>query len=685
MRAVAILTAITCVAGAAALTSRRLETRDAAVAATRDAAAAAAVASARAALADRRDQLTARVTAIARNEELRIGLSTDAATLADQIASEGLSALRAHEVYAIGRSDAPAPLVSHGLVDAGFETMQSQPLVVTALADSRAAAGSGAFAVADGAVVYAVAPVVSRDGLYRGYIAVGERLGLEALSAQAQATLLLSDSHRALGHAGEGDVAALEALVGREAKLEKATATDATGQLAMKPLDLAPGLSLWVQRDVTAQAGLATSAARLELVLVWLGAVLLSLVVPVLLWRKRRQTSALEQWSTGETPPGDGVMSVMTASGEVVTGVSVRSAPGVTPPFTGVTPPGHSPPAALAQPDLSFGRYRLLDRLGAGGMAEVWTAVVHGAEGFRRPFVVKRIRRDLAANHDLVQQFIDEANLAARLVHSNIVPVFDFGNLGQEYFLAQEYVLGRDLGKVTQALAQKGRRLDPTLALYVTAEILKALDYAHGLTDDAGRPRGIVHRDISPNNVLVSRRGEVKLIDFGIAKSEGKLSQTEQGTVKGNVRFMAPEQARGESVDARADLFSLGATMFFALQGEALYPGKSQYELLLAAATGPTQPELARIAALPEPLGPSLARALSTSRDDRWPSAQAQLEALSSLVPGDAARRMAALIEELFGPELTAQELRFAEESQAAATEDETVQRLAPGIRSGLS
>src|SRR5262249_4570325 len=186
-----------------------------------------------------------------------------------------------------------------------------------------------------------------------------------------------------------------------------------------------------------------------------------------------------------------------------------------------------------------FGRYMLLDRLGERGVAEVYTAVTFGAEGFRRTFVVKRLRKEMSSNKDVVSAFIDEANLAASLVHTNIVPVFDFGKEGEEYFMAQEYILGRDLGRVhRRALEKEGRPLPLHEVFYVAHETLKALDYAHTKTGNDGRPMNLVHRDVSPNNILVGSRGEVKLFDFGIAKAAHRITQTQFGMVKGNVRFM---------------------------------------------------------------------------------------------------------------------------------------------------
>jgi serine/threonine protein kinase len=312
------------------------------------------------------------------------------------------------------------------------------------------------------------------------------------------------------------------------------------------------------------------------------------------------------------------------------------------------------PQAERARFDTSsstFGRYRLLERLGEGGMAEIYTAVLHGAEGFRRVFVVKRLRPQVARNRAAVEQFIDEAKLGSTLVHPNIVPVFDFGKVGDEYFMAQEYIVGRDITRLLQRHMERvGRPLDERLVLYLVHEVLDALAYAHNQTDGEGRPLALVHRDISPGNIMITARGEVKLFDFGIVKAEGRVSKTEVGVVKGNVSFMSPEQARGLPVDGRSDLFSLGLVMYYALTNDALYPGDSTFDRLMKAASGPRTEHLQRVAQLPPLSASLLGRALATDPALRYQSA-AEFEA--ELVPHITGARAEAvtLMQRLFGPE----------------------------------
>ena len=294
-------------------------------------------------------------------------------------------------------------------------------------------------------------------------------------------------------------------------------------------------------------------------------------------------------------------------------------------------------------------------------MAEVYTAISFGYGGFRRSFVVKRLRSELIANATAVDLFIDEANLASTLVHPNVVPVFDFGEAAGSYFLAQEYVIGRDLGRITRRLHERGEPLLSVGAILQMAhEVLAGLEYAHAKRDDAGNPLGIVHRDITPDNVMISERGEVKVLDFGIMKATQRVSQTESGTVKGSVGFMSPEQARGKQVDHRSDLFSLGLVILYAATGEPTYPGEAFYDLLTAAAAGPGDAQRARIAALPNALPAILERALQFDPDRRFQSSTEFRAAIAPYAVGAGATELAAQLLRLFGDELRAEQERLA-------------------------
>jgi len=257
-------------------------------------------------------------------------------------------------------------------------------------------------------------------------------------------------------------------------------------------------------------------------------------------------------------------------------------------------------------------------------MAEVFRAKLSGAESFTKLVAIKRLKPHLALSPEAVNQFIDEARLGSALSHSNIASVSDFGRVGDGYFLAEEYIEGRTLAELSaRHLERYEKPIPAAFAIYVTVEVLAALAYAHDRTDEHGRPLGIVHRDISPTNIMVSFEGEVKLLDFGIGKSFDRVSQTREGAIKGNVGYMAPEQARGQEVTSRADLFSLGLVLFDLLAGEPFYQGRGAGEILFLAATGPTTEHFARIARLPPPVPDLLRTVLSIDPAARFPSARA--------------------------------------------------------------
>jgi hypothetical protein len=311
-----------------------------------------------------------------------------------------------------------------------------------------------------------------------------------------------------------------------------------------------------------------------------------------------------------------------------------------------------APRATQAPSGADFGRYRLVDRLGEGGMSELFIAEAAGVEGFTRNFVLKRLRHELARNKEAVAQFIDEARMQAGLVHSNIVPVFDFGVVGEEYFMTQEYIVGRDLARLVARHAEVGGGgLPEALAYYVAYETLQALAYAHERHDKTGLPMGIVHRDVSAGNVMISLLGEVKLSDFGIVKSNRRVTQTQVGMVKGNANFMSPEQARGQPVDHRSDLFSLGHVLHYALTGQLLYSGANDLDVLYRAANGLTQEDLDHLGRFPEPARGVLTKALAFDPAERFQSAMEFADALAAHVGGGKGAA-AKLMRQLFGAEL---------------------------------
>ena len=332
--------------------------------------------------------------------------------------------------------------------------------------------------------------------------------------------------------------------------------------------------------------------------------------------------------------------------------VAVAATPAPVGPPRHPTVPGGVPVTEDGTPGQTFGRYSLLDRLGQGGMADVFTAVAHGVEGFSRVFVLKRLRPELSQDKEAVAQFIDEARMQSNLVHSNIVPVFDFGRVANEYFMTQEYIVGRDLVRLISRYYEHCQQTIPDrMAYYIAHETLQALQYAHTKRDREGNALGIVHRDVSAGNIIVSAQGEVKLADFGIVKSNSRISKTQMGMVKGNANFMSPEQARGQTVDGRSDLFSVALVLYYCLTNRLFYDGTNDLDVLFKAASGPTAEDYETIRNLGAPATEVLGRALAPDPADRYQTAQEFADALAPHV-GGAKSEAAKLMQTLFGEEL---------------------------------
>ncbi|HEY6880481.1 MAG TPA: serine/threonine-protein kinase, partial [Polyangiales bacterium] len=224
---------------------------------------------------------------------------------------------------------------------------------------------------------------------------------------------------------------------------------------------------------------------------------------------------------------------------------------------------------------IPFGKYYLLDRVSTGGMAEVYRAKAFGVEGFERIVAVKRILPTIALDTDFIKMFIDEAKLAVQLNHANIAQIFDLGKVDGNYYIALEYVHGKDLRSVFEHQTAQRETLPVELACYVMMKICEGLDYAHRKCDSQGRALELVHRDVSPHNMLISFDGDVKLIDFGIAKAANNSVKTRAGILKGKFGYLSPEQVRGERVDQRSDIFGIGIVLHELLTGERLFAGDS--------------------------------------------------------------------------------------------------------------
>ncbi len=229
---------------------------------------------------------------------------------------------------------------------------------------------------------------------------------------------------------------------------------------------------------------------------------------------------------------------------------------------------------------IKFGDYYLVEKIGHGGMAELFKAKKKGEKGFQKILAIKRILPHLSDNKELVTMFIDEAKLAAQLSHQNIATIFDFGKIDNSYYIAMEYVDGFDLKKILSKAKELKVKIPHKLAAYIAEQICSALDYAHHKKDYKGKDLKIVHRDVSPQNILISKEGEVKLVDFGISKAESKIHHTVKGALKGKLLYMSPEQAWGKEVDSRSDVYSMGIVLCEMVSGKVLFEDSSEYDVL---------------------------------------------------------------------------------------------------------
>jgi eukaryotic-like serine/threonine-protein kinase len=269
-----------------------------------------------------------------------------------------------------------------------------------------------------------------------------------------------------------------------------------------------------------------------------------------------------------------------------------------------------------------FGKYDLHKKLATGGMAEVWLARQTGIEGFEKFLVLKRILPHLAEDPEFVQMFLNEAKIAARFNHPNIAQIFDLGETNGTYFIAMELVRGEDLGRVMRKAWASGDWVKVPLAMRIVAGACEGLHYAHTKADESGRPLKVVHRDISPQNILISFDGAVKLVDFGIAKAADQASMTKSGAIKGKFSYMSPEQAAGKPLDHRSDVFSIGLVLYELLTGHR--PLKRDNELATLQAALECQIELpSRVADVAAEVDPLVMKALAKSPDDRYPDARA--------------------------------------------------------------
>jgi eukaryotic-like serine/threonine-protein kinase len=279
-----------------------------------------------------------------------------------------------------------------------------------------------------------------------------------------------------------------------------------------------------------------------------------------------------------------------------------------------------------------LGRYRLVEKLGDGGMAVIWRAILDGPNGFQREVVIKRIRPSRASDANFRQMLATEARLSAQLHHPSIVQIYDFGELDGDLYLVMERVDGIDLGRLFRACLRRGCQVPVALACYIIGEVASALSYAHALSDDKGQPLQLVHRDVSPSNIMITSFGGVKLLDFGIAKAapHARPGQpaTQAGRLRGTVSYLSPEQASGLPVDGRSDLFSLGVVFHELLTMQRLFVDGPPLEMIQRIRNLPPPPPSSLAPSVPQDVEAVVMKMLARTRDQRFATGDEVAEAL---------------------------------------------------------
>jgi TonB family protein len=281
---------------------------------------------------------------------------------------------------------------------------------------------------------------------------------------------------------------------------------------------------------------------------------------------------------------------------------------------------------------IRFGQYVLLEKIATGGMAEVWKARMRGVEGFQKIVAIKKILPHLSEDREFIDMFIDEAKLAAQLNHNNIIHIYDLGKIQSSYYIAMEFVDGHDLKTILRRAQERDLSLTLELALFIASKIAAALDYAHRKRDFENHDMGLVHRDVSPQNVLISQEGDIKLCDFGIAKAASKVSHTQAGALKGKLQYMSPEQAWGRTIDRRSDIFALATVLFEMLTNRKLFTGDNEMSILEQVREARVQPP----SKLNEDVTPEIDRivlkALTKEPADRYQTAAEMARDLDSVL-----------------------------------------------------
>ncbi len=335
-----------------------------------------------------------------------------------------------------------------------------------------------------------------------------------------------------------------------------------------------------------------------------------------------------------------------------------------------------------------LGRYQVGARLGSGGAASVYLARLEGPHNFERLLALKIVHEHLLEEREFVDMFLDEANLAVRLNHPNVVHVYELARAGDALFMALEYLEGQPLSAVYPRAVKSGTPLPPDVVAWIGAKAADGLHHAHELTDDDGVAVQLVHRDVSPDNIFLTYDGQVRVLDFGIAKAAGRIAKTALGKVKGKYRYMAPEQALGRDYDRRVDVFALGASLYEALAGRPLFEGEDEVDTLSRILEGDV-PDLAeRIPGFAPEFMSVLRRALALEPDDRFPTADDFAQQLASFVRStgrtDQRQRLTSLLATLFDEDRVRQAMAVAELREDARRHSDA-QPASVTVRPGVS
>lgn len=333
----------------------------------------------------------------------------------------------------------------------------------------------------------------------------------------------------------------------------------------------------------------------------------------------------------------------------------------------------------------TFGRYELLRRIAIGGMGAVYLARQKGPVGFQKLLVLKRLLPHLSEDDEFIQMFLDEGRIAAHLNHPNIAQIYDLGDVDGQYFIAMEYVHGEAVGPLGLRAQQRKVTIPLGLKCRIIADAAAGLDAAHNARSPSGRKLALIHRDVSPQNVLVGFNGGVKLIDFGVAKASGKLSQTMVGTIKGKHAYMSPEQARGEPLDQRSDVFGLGTVFYELLTLSRLFKRDTEFATLKAVVGAKLVPPSELVPEIPKALDAIVLKALARKREERFSTAGELQLALEEFLMQEKLHatpaHLAAFMRDMYAEEL--EEERFAAEPTVIHYDPKLAARLAAAAPPG--